>query len=219
LDEYYKNPTESCVKEIFDTLNSLDLTMVPQLTRHEKLIMRLSDRTDLFAEKFARRSSREVPVELISLGSGMGDSVANSLKRNGSYELLGQPLARSRSAASLQHHSRTGSGASAGAPSDTSHNSIGITPNGDDNAAQDSVADQSNTLNNTSESLKSRDDFVPTSSSDSSHLAVRRPPNRDTHFYETSVKYANIPLPIKVPVSIFPEEAGDVRVHNSHMPL
>lgn len=183
--------------------------MVPELTRHEKLVMRLSDRTDLFAEKFARRSSREVPVELISLGSGINDTVANSLKRNGSYELLGQPLARSRSAASLQHHSRTGSGASAGAPSDTSHNSTGIAPSGDD-AAQESSTDQSTALNAASESLKSRDDFLPTASSDSSHLAMRRPPNRDTHFYETSIKYANIPLPIKVPVSTFPEEAGDV---------
>jgi len=32
---------------------------------------------------------------------------------------------------------------------------------------------------------------------------------KDTHEFETTVKYANVPVPIKVPVALFPETVGD----------
>jgi len=33
---------------------------------------------------------------------------------------------------------------------------------------------------------------------------------KDTHFYQTTVNYCDYPLPIKVPLTTFPEEVGDV---------
>lgn len=218
LDKYYENPTEACVKGIFDTLNSLDLSMVPQLTRHEKLVMRLSERTDIFAEKFARRSSRELPAELAAnvLGAALTnisvDANSSSSKINASYEAISDGLTRSKSATSLKQHQRTGSSASAGPPSDHSHNSssnaIWI---GEESQQEPNAGEPGLSTNASVDALRSRDD-LQTASSDSGHFAKRRITQRDTHFYETSLKYANIPLPIKIPVAAFSEEVGDVGI-------
>jgi hypothetical protein len=212
LDEYYKNPTENCVKEIYDTLNSLDLSLVPSLTRHEKLVMRNSERTDVFAEKFARRSSREISADIVPLSLGLLDSSASSSsKLNGSFEVIPEPLSRSKSATSLKQHKRSNSGASAGHVSDASHNSSGSGLLMGEDSHQDNLGDIGSGSVAAMEALKSREDLLA-SSSDSGHIAKRRLPNRDTHFYETSIKYANIPLPIKIPVSAFLEEVGDVSI-------
>ena len=211
LDKYYENPTEACVKDIFDTLNSLDLSMVPSLTRHEKLVMRLSDRTDVFSEKFARRSSRELPAEIAAstLNSTNGTASTSSSKLNGSYEVVGEALTRSKSATSLKQHQRSGSSTSADPPSEVSHNSSGSVVWVGDDSQHESLGDAGLSVNRSADALRSRDDLL-TVSSDSGHFAKRRIAQRDTHFYETSVKYANIPLPIKIPVSAFAEEVGDV---------
>jgi hypothetical protein len=207
LDEYYKNPTEACVKDIYDTLNSLDLSMVPSLTRHEKLVMRLSDRKDLFADKFARRSSREVGT--VKLNNNAQTSSANSIKLNGSYEVIPPPISRSKSTSSLKQHHRNDSGASGGLASDMSHNSSSSAVWVGDDSQQENLPDSTSASDLQGEAVRSHDDLAA-SSSDSSHLAKRRLPHRDTHFHETTINYANIPIPIKVPVSAFPEEVGDV---------
>ncbi|KAG8866455.1 hypothetical protein FRC20_008501, partial [Serendipita sp. 405] len=205
LDEYYKNPTQACVKDIFDTLNSLDLSMVPTLTRHEKLVMRLSDRTDVFAEKFSRRSSREVTGELLSVAES---SSGLTSKPNGSSEVVNQPLLRSKSATSLKYHKRTASEASGDQPSEVSHNSSGSVAMIGDESHLDNPHDPRIASNASLDALRSREELA-TTSSDSGHILKRRHHHRDTHFYETTIKYANIPLPIKVPVSAFTEEVGD----------
>lgn len=207
LDEYYKNPTEATVKEIYDTLNSLDLSMVPPLTRHEKLVMRLSDRKDLFADKFARRSSRE--VNMVKLNSNAPNSSATSITLNGSYEVIPSQISRSKSATSLKHHHhRNDSEASGGLASDMSHNSSSSAVWVGDDGQQDSVQDSSLASEARAEGVRSHDDLV-TGSSDSGHLGKRKLPHRDTHIYETTINYANIPIPVKIPVSAFAEEVGD----------
>lgn len=195
------------MKEIFDTLNSLDLSMVPSLTRHEKLVMRLSDRTDVFAEKFARRSSRELPSEVAA--SALSNISTSSSRLNGSSEVVGGALNRSKSATSLKHHQRTGSSNSADPPSEVSHNSSNSVVWVGEESQQDISGDSGLPINTSGDALRSRDDLL-TVSSDSGHFSKRKITQRDTHFYETSVKYANIPLPIKIPVSAFSEEVGDV---------
>lgn len=34
--------------------------------------------------------------------------------------------------------------------------------------------------------------------------------SKDRHFFETKIKYEGIPLPIKIPLTVNPEEVGDV---------
>jgi hypothetical protein len=53
LDDYFNDPSQDCLARLFDAVNSMDLSAAPVLSRHEKLIMRTSDRKDLFSEKFA----------------------------------------------------------------------------------------------------------------------------------------------------------------------
>ncbi|EMD35474.1 hypothetical protein CERSUDRAFT_116221 [Gelatoporia subvermispora B] len=52
LDDYFQNPSQDCLARLFDAVNSMDISMAPALSRHEKLIMRTSERKDVFIEKF-----------------------------------------------------------------------------------------------------------------------------------------------------------------------
>lgn len=54
MDHYFSAPSQDCLADLFDAVNSMDLSGAPLLTRHEKIIMRSSERKDLFAEKFAQ---------------------------------------------------------------------------------------------------------------------------------------------------------------------
>ncbi|KAF9478627.1 spindle pole body interacting protein [Pholiota conissans] len=53
LDDYLSDPSQDCLARLFDAVNSMDLSGAPTLTRNEKLVMRSSERKDIFAEKFA----------------------------------------------------------------------------------------------------------------------------------------------------------------------
>ena len=52
LDDYFSNPSMDCLSRLFDAVNSMDISGAPVLTRHEKFVMRCSERKDVFAEKF-----------------------------------------------------------------------------------------------------------------------------------------------------------------------
>jgi len=56
LDDYFSDPSQDCLARLFDAVNSMDLSGAPILTRQEKLIMRSSERKDIFAEKFSQQS-------------------------------------------------------------------------------------------------------------------------------------------------------------------
>ena len=53
LDDYFNDPSQDCLARLFDAVNAMDISLAPTLTRDEKLIMRVSERKDVFAEKFA----------------------------------------------------------------------------------------------------------------------------------------------------------------------
>ncbi|TFY73961.1 hypothetical protein EWM64_g10052, partial [Hericium alpestre] len=52
LDDYFNAPSQDCLARLFDAINAMDISAAPVLTRYEKLIMRHSERKDVFAEKF-----------------------------------------------------------------------------------------------------------------------------------------------------------------------
>ncbi|THU83471.1 spindle pole body interacting protein [Dendrothele bispora CBS 962.96] len=52
LDDYLSHPSQDCLARLFDAVNSMDFSGAPILSRHEKMIMRVSERKDIFAEKF-----------------------------------------------------------------------------------------------------------------------------------------------------------------------
>ena len=52
LDDYFLDPTQECLARLFDAVNAMDLSNAPALSRDEKLLMRVSERKDIFIEKF-----------------------------------------------------------------------------------------------------------------------------------------------------------------------
>ena len=52
LDDYFSNPSQECLARLFDAINAMDISNAPTLTRDEKLTMRVSERKDIFIEKF-----------------------------------------------------------------------------------------------------------------------------------------------------------------------
>src|ERR1700683_525988 len=53
LDDYYNDPSQDALARLFDAVNSMDISGAPVLSRSEKIVMRSSERKDIFAEKFA----------------------------------------------------------------------------------------------------------------------------------------------------------------------
>ena len=145
---------------------------------------------------------------MIKLNNGAQTSSATSIKLNGSYEVIPTPMSRSKSASSLKQHHRNDSEAS-GLASDMSHNSSSSAVWIGDDSHQDNTHDSSLASDPPGDAVRSHDDLTA-GSSDSGHLGKRKLPHRDTHFYETNISYANIPIPVKIPVAAFAEEVGDV---------
>ncbi|KAF8993684.1 stabilization of polarity axis-domain-containing protein [Cyathus striatus] len=58
LDDYFSDPSQDCLARLFDAVNSMDLSGAPILTRYEKMVMRSSERKDIFAEKYTHSVSQ-----------------------------------------------------------------------------------------------------------------------------------------------------------------
>lgn len=119
LQQYFAKPELETLASLYEAVNSMDLSLLPRLSFHEKAILQSSDAKDLFLEKF----------EAI-----IAQRMASKAQENG-----GQP-----SSPTAQHPARSRFG-------------------------------------------------LP----------------RDTHEFESMVKYANVPVPIKIPTALTAETVGD----------
>lgn len=54
IEEYYKSPTIATLERLYDSLNSMDLSLMPRLSTLEKQILHASSAKDIFLEKFER---------------------------------------------------------------------------------------------------------------------------------------------------------------------
>ncbi|EAU91626.1 MesA protein [Coprinopsis cinerea okayama7 len=59
LDDYFADPSQDCLARLFDAVNAIDLSAAPVLSRSEKLVMRSSERKDIFLEKFAHLAPQQ----------------------------------------------------------------------------------------------------------------------------------------------------------------
>ena len=239
---------------MFDAVNSMDLSGAPILTRHEKMVMRSSDRKDIFSEKFAHASTQQV-VPVSSVGSKKSVLQHKSTYSNESHSSFEEGLlmkgkerypddSRSRRKEDYAASHKTDSDSLATAtptqnqhsPSDSSfslggsavwvgdESELNILPPKDKQTDSMSVASMvgSGTIVGSTRNRRSTD-----ASSSSSHAKEQtfRPVNsrhayndstfrqgiiKDTHFYHTFAAYRDHHLPIKMPLSTFPEEVGDV---------
>ena len=139
LEEYFTSPTDDVLRRLFDTCNEIPTDGMPRFSKYEKILLRSSERKDLFREKYAR------------------------LIRDGADDTLTGP-------------SRKESFGSEAEP-----------------AIIQSVFDRD----------RDREKRNP------SEKELRTIP-KDTHWFETRVEFRNIKVPIRIPMTTFDEDVGEV---------
>lgn len=170
------------------------MSLAPQLSLDERLILRQSERKNLFEEKFDRppagrrseddRNSASAADQQSSLSSSMGPGASRrSVTPTSGMEEL-----------SLQEngglHVPGGNGAG----------------NGSAGAPRSRVVSDSSTNGGIS---MARTGSSGTTGAASGRSISSRILLRDTHFYDTSVLYNGLSLPIRLPLATFPAEVGD----------
>lgn len=213
----------------------MDLTAAPILTRSEKLIMRHSERKDIFIEKFTSRTGEASQQPggkgnhrpTTSVGSHNSFEEGIIMRTKDSTESRGRASSdTSTQASSISHHNGTPHSPSEASTSfSLGGSAVWVGEEGGlvEHAAPPGVA-SSYGSHGSSAAAKSGRRSTDASSSSSSHGQQHRPPlntgtsdpryvTKDTHYYHTTIDYKGHQLPIKMPLYTFPQEVGDVRDH------
>ncbi|KAJ1919805.1 hypothetical protein H4219_001714 [Mycoemilia scoparia] len=140
LENYYRTPTVDTLAQLYNSVNTMDLSGMPRLSRSERIILRFSDDQAMFEEKFIRH--------LNQMNGGDSANIAN-----------GNP----------------------GSP----HTQEGVDED-NENGRHKTLIDLS-----------------------SGQVRVSTGKTKDRHFYDTQVVYEGVKLPIRVPMTVYPEEIGD----------
>lgn len=201
LDDYFSDPSQECLARLFDAANAMDISMAPTLTRDEKLIMRVSERKDIFAEKFIEKRPPQDAISshikrdtLVMLSNDSHTSIEGSKARSRADSLRSQP-------ASEVSFSLGGSAVWVDEDS------------GEGDSTLTALKGRTSTDNSSSSSHGvngRRDESGPPSSVTYVDPTSRTMSPKDTHFFSTVIVYKGLTLPIKMPLSTFPEEVGDV---------
>lgn len=228
----------------------MDLSGAPTLTRHEKLVMRSSDRKDIFSEKFVNIASQQLLGPSSNVGkkpvvqhksthssesySSFEDGFLMKNKdrhpedsKNRRKDEYSSQKSESDSVATTSAHPHS--------PEDSSFSLGGSAVWVGDESALDIAAPKENPAdassvvgNGASRPRRSTDASSSSSQAHSKeqghrHVPPRPPYNdshyrhgivKDTHFYHTTAAYKDHHIPIKMPLSTFPEEVGDVGFSN-----
>jgi hypothetical protein len=174
----------------------MDTSVTPSFTRHEKFILRTSDRRDLFVEKFAKREASR--PESRNTGHHSDDSAKQKLGGSTSSELVAEQP---------NNHARSESTGSPPSPIPSMETTVVAS----DEPARESM-DNEKPLPKLHEPSGKQDGYLNDLSTDSlpERRSFTKPVNRDTRVFEAQVKYGELNLPIKLPLTTFSEEIGDV---------
>ncbi|KAI9509047.1 spindle pole body interacting protein [Russula earlei] len=231
LDDYFSSPSQDCLARLFDAINSMDLSGAPILTRSEKIVMRNSERKDVFIEKFHPPRVSETSQHLEARGN---HRPSNS---NGSHSSFDEGIMM-RTKDGTEGRDRAGSDTSARfasaphnngsqhSPSETSFSlggsavwvgeESGLVEHAASPGVPSSYGSQGSSVV-TKGGRRSTD--ASSNSSNGQHTHTRRPINartsdprlgtKDTHYYHTTIDYKGHQLPIKMPLFTSPQEVGD----------
>lgn len=196
LEDYFNEPTPSVLKRLYDSINAIDLSLSPNLSINERLILRQSERKDLFEEKFGW--PEDAPLSAIS-------DDANSLVTRRSAT----PTASAQG--NGDEHASQENDALAAETKSKLHLNI---PSGSNFAPRTRVASDTSAHSIASSISQNGSTFtalgMQRQGSATSTLTARSRSLRDTHFYEASVSYNSLTLPIRIPLGTFASEVGDV---------
>ncbi|THH32077.1 hypothetical protein EUX98_g2113 [Antrodiella citrinella] len=229
LDDYFTTPSQDCLARLFDAINSIDISKAPVLTRHEKLILRTSERKDLFIERFEDLLRPNLPdpstktSSSTKVGHGNSDSIGSLNSFDEGIVLRTKEKGKEKkgpasSLTSLQQHSQY-------SPSEASFSLDGSAvwvgdESGLDQVGQATAVPHAPSSNGTASIYGRKSTDASSSSSQSQHLrredsglAPSAPHNptalKDTHFFPAVMYYNDHMIPIRLPLSTFPEEVGD----------
>lgn len=174
----------------------MDISLAPTLSRYEKLIMRASERKNVFAEKFVFR-----PLES---GTTDDDVTLNGTTSSSNHSQSAVDSATRPRTDSLKSVNSSRSVADSNESAGSSAVWVGDVPNGPPDAPRGRPSLDDGTYMNGLSSMS-------TDSHNSHGHAQRITASLDTHFFETTIVYKKTKLPIRLPLSTFPEEVGDVR--------
>ncbi|KAJ7678700.1 stabilization of polarity axis-domain-containing protein [Mycena rosella] len=228
LDDYFSDPSQDCLARLFDAVNSMNLSGAPILTRNEKIVMRSSERKDIFSEKFVHLApplqgwnTSKTPLQHRSSHSAESFSsfeegiLMRNKDRDEAPVSVQQPTAQS--SPSEASFSLGGSAVWVGDES-------GLDPTSNEGEDDSILSFVGTTVTGPIRRRRSTD---ASSGSSQAHMkdgtlrpSIAHTPSyydpqmrsgmaKDTHFYHTTVAYKDHQLPIKMPLATFPEEVGD----------
>lgn len=230
LDDYFANPSQDCLARLFDAVNSMDISHAPRLSRYEKIIMRTSERKDLFIEKY-EDLMKPRPAEQHT-ASEHGHRTSDSVGSQASFEEGIMMRTREEKGKGRDEESQ-GPGSSTTSlqaqpnqpsPTDGSFSldgsAVWVESGVDQSPHLPSSLGSAHTNSSRSASVRGR---KSTDASSTSSVPGRRdsgaqtpgpnpavPVLKDTHFFPATITYNDHQLPIRLPMYTFPEEVGDV---------
>ncbi|ODN98332.1 hypothetical protein L198_03576 [Cryptococcus wingfieldii CBS 7118] len=69
LEEYFNNPSPEILSRLYDSANAISTAGMPRLSRNERILLRSSERKDLFEEKFGIAEPGSGTQETFEIGS------------------------------------------------------------------------------------------------------------------------------------------------------
>ncbi|WWD18449.1 hypothetical protein CI109_102901 [Kwoniella shandongensis] len=174
LEEYFISPSPEILAKLFDSANAISTAGMPKLSRYERILLRSSERKDLFEEKFGIFDPSSGTKETFDETSEAGHS---------------NPISEEGPRAIYKGHHKTSSSASGarmvrkGSASSSSQIHLATPPSREGRLTPDMGYGDAG-----------RRKGVP----------------RDTHFFETEARFKKITVPIRIPMTVFDEDVGDV---------
>ncbi|KAI1786728.1 mesa protein [Ganoderma leucocontextum] len=225
LDDYFMNPSQDCLARLFDAVNAMDFNNMPLLTNFEKLIMRCSERQDLLIGRFDEYSPLGDPgTATQQTATGGFPPTARPTHRHtnsGDSRVSYGESVKGRAGNGVGNSRAAGQMRSPTSPSEASFSLDGSAVWVGDESGLDQMGFVATAASASSSSISSAARGTDTSSS-SSHGAYGRPGEgapslpgvasaalKDSHFFHTAINYNEHLLPVKVPLSTFPEEVGE----------
>ncbi|RKP35528.1 docking domain of Afi1 for Arf3 in vesicle trafficking-domain-containing protein [Dimargaris cristalligena] len=87
LENYFSSPNVDVLANLFEAVNTMDLSFMPNLSNHEKLILRFSEANNMFEEKFIEADVAEITglkedMRLSRVGTSQSEIEAEARKRH-----------------------------------------------------------------------------------------------------------------------------------------
>lgn len=202
LEDYFNDPSVACLQRLYLSLNAMDTTNLPHLSLDERVILRTSERRDIFEEKFA--DSEPPPYLMRHMASNPSLSVSATGNSDESTEII----------EGVDQHSLDSSGSLSSRASGAVLPRPGTAASSEDvSMGMSRTKSRANTIS--SEDGKGGWKYGTASRKDSDPQPVAaslRP--KDTHWFDTKIVYGGHSLNIRLPLGTFPEEVGDVSFCN-----